>query len=432
MIDQQKKLGREIQKLQRDSAQAGAAKRETLMPRLDNLIANQSELNEKLNQQAERMEHFVRTNPLYDVETDLQERLRQQAAAIRLSTQTNNAATSDVARRSSPPGGPRQLSTDLLAGFKKASDDQLARLGGVHEENEKQIVQTLDEMDLMQQLINDFNLFKSLYRAQQELAEQSRAYNRPAPLTRENQLALKDLAASENQVSALIGKLRQKLRVDAQAADKLFPKAAQSGRDLADQVLERRLESLAEMATGRMLNGDGEQSFQLAERLRGEMEKMFNDCQGGNCPSGNELDAYLRLRRMNPNNNFAQMALSRKFGFGLGQGIAGGQGDGMLGESGYAVMDGSTLEVLGNESRARNSSRASPDSRRFGNGTGALASGGRGEVDKSDTLTGLNPVNRQSAAVSSEATLEEYNDVVENYFKAITTRKAKPANEKPN
>ena len=38
-------------------------------------------------------------------------------------------------------------------------------------------------------------------------------------------------------------------------------------------------------------------------------------------------------------------------------------------------------------------------------------------------MKGLNPINRQSGAVSSEATIEEYNAVVESYFKTITTKK---------
>ena len=45
------------------------------------------------------------------------------------------------------------------------------------------------------------------------------------------------------------------------------------------------------------------------------------------------------------------------------------------------------------------------------------------DPDKADVLKGLNPVNRQSGAVASETVIEEYNDVVENYFKAITTKK---------
>ena len=71
-----------------------------------------------------------------------------------------------------------------------------------------------------------------------------------------------------------------------------------------------------------MLAASGDQSFDLAARLRGEMEKMFSECQGGNCPSGNELDNYLKLQRLNPNHNFAQMSRSRKFGSGAGRGRA--------------------------------------------------------------------------------------------------------------
>ena len=74
-----------------------------------------------------------------------------------------------------------------------------------------------------------------------------------------------------------------------------------------------------------------------------------------------------------------------------------------------------------------------PDqSSRLGQGAGVLAGNGNGEAGQPGALKGLNPVNRQSAAVSSETVIEEYNDVVENYFKAITTRKEKTADEKQN
>jgi len=280
-------------------------------------------------------------------------------------------------------------------------------------------------------LINDFNRFESLYRAQQDLAQQAQAYNRAGQLSREDQLALKELAATENEVGATLNELQGKLRDDAAAAEKLFPKAAKSGRALADQIGERRLEPLAQKATGQMIAADGERAFELADRLRGEMEKMFGECQGGNCPSGDELDSYLKLQQMKPGNNFAQMSRSRKFGFGQGRGKA-GQGEGTAGTSGYAVMDGSTLNVLGNESSIRNGSKTSRQSSRFGKGAGAAAGAGRGEVDKPDVMKGLNPVNRKSGAVSSETVIEEYNDVVENYFRALTTKKEKekPADEK--
>lgn len=422
LIEKQKELGEAAQKLSRQLAQADPKQRAALAQQLDSLIAQQNELNQQLNQQAGRMDNFVRQNPLYDVEKDLQEMLHQQAGNIRLSTQDNDATARDVARRSSPPGGARQLSPEMLNDFKKASDEQLARLGSVHDDAGQQMIQKLEDLSQMQELLKDFNLFEALYRAQQDLAQQVQAYNRPGQLSREDQLALKDLAATEKKVADALDQLPDKLRADAAAAEKLFPKAARSGRDLADQIGERRMEPLAEQATGQMLAGAGEPSFQLAERLRGEMEKLFGECSGGNCPSTDELDTYLRLQRMNPGNNFAQMARSLKFGFGKGRGT--GTGEGLMGTSGYAVIDGSSLNVMGNESSVRNGSTAARQSSRFGKGVGVAAAASRGEVEKPDVMKGLNPVNRQSAANASEAVIEEYNDVVENYFKAITTKKA--------
>jgi uncharacterized protein YoxC len=430
LVDQQKQLGAEIQELGRQLARTDLKQAGALAQQLDALVAKQNELNEKLNRQAERMDNFVRENPVYDVETDLRELLRQQAAAVRQSTQADDSATREVAQRSSPPNGPRRLSPDMLEAFKKASDDQVARLGGVHDETDQQVVQPLDDLDQMQELVKDFNQFEALYHAQQDLAQESQPYNRAGQLSREDQLALKDLAATENQVADFLGQLQAKLRDDAKAAEKLFPKAARSGNDLADQIGENRLQPLAEQATGQMLAANGEQSFNLAERLRVEMEKMFGQCQGGNCPSSDELDNYLKLQRMNPKQNFAQMSRSRKFGFGFGRGRAAGQGEGTTGTSGYVMTDGSTAEVLGNEISAQSGGRASRQSARFGKGAGALAGLGNGEISPPDTLKNLNPVNRQSGAVASETVVEQYNDVVENYFKTITTKKENPADEK--
>lgn len=430
LVDVQKQLGDEIQKLKNELSKADGKQRDNLVQQFDSLVAKQAELNQKLNNQAERMEHFVRENPLYDVEKEIQDMLREQAQTVRQSTRTNDMDTRGIAQRSSLASGPRRLSPDMLEDFKKASDDQVARLSSVHEEAEKEVVQTLDDMEQMQELIKDFNQFEALYRVQQDLVQQAQAYNRPGQMMREDQLALKDLAATEKEVSDMLELLQTKLRQDAQSAGKLFPKAAKSGRDLADQIGQRRLAPLAELATGQMLAGSGEQSFQLADRLRGEMEKMFSECKGGNGPSANELDTYLQLQGFNPNRNFAQMSRSRNFGFGTGRGKASGRSEGAMGTSGYAMTDGTTMNVLGNESSIRNGSKSPRNSSPYGKGPGALASNGKSEIEKADPLKGLKPVNRQSGAVASEAVIDEYSDVVENYFKTITTRKEKPANEK--
>jgi hypothetical protein len=281
-------------------------------------------------------------------------------------------------------------------------------------------------MSAMQELLKDFNQFEALYRAQQELASQSQAYNRAGELSREDQLALKEFAATEKQVGDLLNTLGDKLREDAKTAEKLFPKAAASGRNLAKKIEETRMPPLARDATSQMLAGNGEGSFRSADRLRGEMEKLFGECKGGgNCPGGDELDQYLKLQRsMPPEKNFAQMSRSKKFGLPGKPGRGPGEGEGMMGSSGYAVADGSKLDVMGNEFKPSRNSATARQSARMGKGAGEIAGiGSAGEIDKPDVIKGLNPVNRQSGAVATEAGVEEYHDVVEGYFKAITTRK---------
>jgi hypothetical protein len=429
LIDKQKELGDAAKKLESEISKADTDQKQTLARELDSLIARQNELNQKFNPQAARMENFVRQQPLYDVEKDLQDRLRQQAANIHQSTRADDTAARAIAQGSSPGYGPRQLSPDMLESFKAASDAQAARLGQAHQDTDKQVVQPLDDMTAMQELINDFNTFTSLYQTQQDIAQQAQAYNRPGQMSREDQLALKDLAATEKQVSDTLSQLQAKLTADAAAATGNFPNAALSGRHLRDQIAEHLMVSLADQATDQMLDGAGGQSFEIADRLRGEMDKLFNDCQGGNCPGGNELDTFLTLNRMNPGGTFSQMSRSRKFGFGQGRGEAGGRGQGMMGTSGYAVMDGASMDILGNESFAQNTNASSRQSSRYGKGAGALAAGARGLAGEPDVVRGLNPVNRQSAAETSQADIEEYNAIVESYFKAITTKKESQANE---
>jgi hypothetical protein len=427
LIRNQKELGEAAEKLAAQATKASEKEREALMSELDSLLAKQNELNRKLDRHAERMETFVRDKPLYDIEMELQDLLRKEANQIRRSASTNDAETRQVAEASSPAAGNRKLSPNMLSDFKRASDAQRERLGDVDRKAQEQIAEALQDMGLMQELLKDFNLFESLYRVQEELASQAQAYNRAGELGREDQLALKELAGTEKQVGELLGELVDKLREHAKAAEKAFPKAAQSGMDLADKIGELRLGNLARQATGQMLAGNGERSFRLSDRLKTEMAKLFSDCQGGNCPSGDELDTYLKLTRsMRAGKSFSQMAQSRNFGSALGRSMAPGTGtgEGLTGASGYAMTDAPGRMVIGNE-RATNQGRTSSKTSRGGKGKGELAGrGGTSDAQSSDTLKDLKPINRQSGAVAAEVPIEEYNQIVDSYFKALTTRKA--------
>src|SRR5204862_4855575 len=108
-----------------------------------------------------------------------------------------------------------------------------------------------------------------------------------------------------------------------------------------------KFQILAKKATGEMLAGNGSNGAHLAENLRGEMEKLFSQCDGKGESMSNELDQYLSIQRgMKPGSSFKQMMQCRKFGTGSKPGF-GGQGNG--GAEGFAVSAGQNPNVLGNE-----------------------------------------------------------------------------------
>ena len=433
LVEQQKKLGAESDALKEQLAAAKTdAERAALQQKLDELMARQQRLNQQLNDLAKTMETFVRDQPLYDVEAELKHTLAEKAQEIRDSVKANEEAMQKLAQQGKPPAGSPQeskpgsaqasLSPQALEGFKKASDEQVEKLGGAEQEAQEKVAQTLEDLSLMHEIVKDMNRFKELYEAQQELAQQAKAYDRPTPLSREDQLALKDMAALQKEIGDQLDAVEQKLWEDGQAAKEKFPKAGKSAQDLAQKMGDLRLPAMAGKATAAMLEGSGGQGAQLAENLRGEMEKLFSQC---NKPGemSDELDQYLTMQRsMKPGNNFKQMMQTRKFGNGSKPGM--GSGKGLGGRDGYAVMTGPNANVLGGETRISeseksaqggpNRSKAKPD--------GAAA---RVTVDKQDVVNGVQPVNRESSAVQGEAGIEQYSEIVDKYFKAITKPKSK-------
>src|SRR5581483_2675385 len=178
---------------------------------------------------------------------------------------------------------------------------------------------------------------------------------------------------------------------------------------------------LAQQATDMMLAAKGENAFQLSDRLRSEMEKLFSECKSEGEKQGEEMDTYLKLqRKLNPGKNFAQMMQSHKFGNGQGKGQGlGKMGTGARGSSGYAVMEGPSMGVMGGETfAAKGNARQSG-----GNGRSQeKAKSGKESVafDKPDAVKGVKPVNRKSEAVTPESTVDDYSDIVDKYFKAIS------------
>jgi hypothetical protein len=418
LVEQQRAISEQLDALQKQLAQAP---NETAQKKFDELVARQNEVNTQLNKLAERMDTFVRDQPLYDIEAELKETLQAKAKEIRESTRENDAATQSTAARTTNPQGQRQLDQPIVSDFKSASDQQLAKLGGAESQAQEQMLQPLEDLALMQEIMKDLNRIQDLDAAQRELAQQAKAYDRSGPLIREDQLALKNMAAQQKAIGDALKEVRDKLRNDAYATEQKFPKASESAHEIADMMDDLRLQMHAGKATDAMLQARGDQSAQLAQRVSNELSKLFSNCQSQGQGMSNEVDSYLSLQRgMNPGRNFQQMMQCRKFGSGNKPGSGIGIGAmGMGGDSGYAISAQPEAPVLGNESRIQDSKTSRPGSKGYSQ-MKADSEPVPSTTEKADATKGIQPVDRNSDAVQVESPIEQYSDLVEKYFKAIT------------
>src|SRR4030095_729544 len=277
LIEQQRAISEQANALEKQLAQSP---NEAVQKKFDELVARQNEANTQLNKLAERMDTFVRDQPLYDIEAELKENLQAKAEEVRESTKENDAATQEAAARTTNSQGQRHLDQSIASDFKAASDPQLAKLGGAESEARDQMLKPLEDLALMQEIMKDLNRIQDLDAAQRELAEQAKAYDRSGPLNREDQLALKSLAAQQKAIGDALKEVHDKLRSDAYAAEEKFPKASESAHDIADTMEDLRLQMHAGNATDAMLQARGDQSAQLAQRLSDELGKLFSECQG--------------------------------------------------------------------------------------------------------------------------------------------------------
>lgn len=420
-IEEQEKLTKQIESLEKDLAKADGNKKKAAKEEMEKLLAQQNELNQSLNKVAERMENFVRKNPLYDIEAELQNNLREKADAIRKSTAQNKSEMQQLAKSASQSSP--QPSPESLRDFKKSSQNQEKRLAGTEAEAREEVAGPLEDLSDLHELMKNFSRFEELFKTQQSLVEQARPYNRDGSLTREDQLALKNLAATENEIAQELKEIEERLQKDADAAEKKFPKAAQGARDLAAKMDELRLNPIAMQATDSMLKGSGESSFQGSDRLRGEMEKLFGQCNAQGGQMSDEMDQYLKLlRSMNPGNSFKQMMQSKKFGSGQGKGLSlgNGKGEGRSGSGGFAVMMAPSADVMGNETSISRSGESSKQKSPAGFGETKNPNEEGVAFDKPDVVKGIKSINRESDAITSESVVEEYRDLVDKYFKAIT------------
>ena len=419
--DQQVRLAEETKALAEKTAREGASPASEA--RLAELVRRQDEIDAGLDQLADQLRDFVRPNPVYDFERDLAKRLALESGALRDSVQQSRDAREAAQKAAADPA-------TQSAALERRAREQAERLGARREQLAQDMEKPLQDLSRLHDLVNDFNLFQQAYLTQEALAEQMRAYEAKAAPSREDQLAMKELAARQAAVREVLRQLPGQMRDHAAAAEGGFPKAASAGRALADAIEKGRLGATAENATDRLLQADGRTGAALTRRLTEEMAALMSRCQGGEGECSGELDQYLRARLPQAGGSrqtWEQMRQSRKFGLqgGSKPGVAaqpGQAGGGQL--SGYSTAGNDAPSVFGAEPAPSQAGRQA-SARASGSGVGQGDGRGDGgapaaQTGKADILKGTNPADRESGATPGELGAEEYRELVEEYFKQLT------------
>lgn len=410
--DELERLAKEQRELAEAAAAAGKDGK-TDPATQQKLAAQQDELNRKLEKLAEKMETTVSENPLYDMEKSLQQVLNKEAEKIRQSVAQN--------KKDAAPGAPS-------AQLAKAGTEQAERLSPLPQENREAIDAALADAGKMQDLVKPLTAFQALYEEQQDLASQTAALKQKAELSREDKLALQEMAGRERLIGAGLLEIAKQLREKADAAEDLYPEAAGDARNIADAIEDAGLPVMADQASRSMLATRSGESHDRAESLRAAMEKMMPECQS--CQGGMDGEFAQRLslaRSMLAGKTFAQMAMCKKFGLGKvgqGQGMGSGGIGGMMAAG--SSSPGQQRSLLGGETRLGRRDKPASATSSKGQASGPESPGASlAQEAATGTADQVTSASRPSTAATSDAAAEEYRDVVDAYFRKLTNP-AKP------
>ncbi|MGB0743075.1 MAG: hypothetical protein ACPGSB_00990 [Opitutales bacterium] len=401
------------------------AERQRIMEELEKLQLAQAEINEALKELANDMEQTVRDEPLYDVESSFKQQLTDAAGNIRKAANTNDQRIQSILQQMKSPGNSPQQEAALAEALAQAMQEQRDQLMG-QESTMQEIEESAEEMGNFHEMLKNFNRYTALTNEQRSLANAAAAYNRIERLSREDELALRDLAHDQKMIRDELELLIEKFRRDAEAGAEAFPQAAASSLDFAAAIQASRSPLLSKRSTDAMLDGEGMQSAELAAATAEAMESLLSQCNGGMGEMSSELDRRLSATRPGSNpagNTYEQMLENMRMRYGMGQAQGfgtGGQGGSTPG-GGFSTPGSEAPALAGNESLAGVGSSSQDEARTGGSGSGT---GDSSQVIDSTgeegSLSELEEQRRNSASVRGESLFIEHDDIIDAYFEKIT------------
>jgi len=390
---------------------------EKLLSEFSKAFSDQLELNEQLERIASEMAEFGREDPVYDFEKGLQEKLKEQAEAIRKSVEENGKQSEEALEKGDPP--PAVPSEEMMTAFEQAAREQKERLRGESEKAKEEVIEPLQDLAHLHELMKDFNLFKLLAEQQRELADQTKAYENKPELTPEDRLALRDMGARQRELAPKIEELSKKLKHDAEAAKEKFPEAAESAAQLADAIKSANMADLARRAAQSMLGAQPDESHAQAKNLHEEMQRLLEE-EGENGQQGvakGLAEALGQMPGMNPGNSLGQMMLSKRFRSLPSEGQS---GDGQGGFMSSSAMDAAG-KLLGGETFMEGPIAQSLSGRGPGD-TSGIPGAPTASLDPADEAANDLESARRTGTPQGDALLMEYENLADAYFRKLTTK----------
>lgn len=422
LIKEQEAISKQLDQLKED-ADTGKITPEEYQKELTKALLKQSELIEKIKKLATDMKETVRENPLYDVEEGFKKTLEEESERINKIAESHREEMNKISDQISANSSKENLD-DRLKSLRFAGEKLKEELKNSNKKIEEEIVETIEDLSLLQPLLNCINSFQDLYFLQESIVKKLESYRMKSTLTKEDTLALRDLSEIEQELTLGLQNIIETIEKNAPLAEKKFPKAAESALEFSKKMKELELTQLGKIATRNMAIPDQRSSYNSAEKLRQMMDSLFKDaenCKGGICKS--EHDSYLSLQKnIPPKNNFEQMCKS-KTGKGKGKGGGSGAGGTNAGSSGSSFQSGSPKKgLLGNEKSFADSNDSKNQTPSGRGRDGKALNNLEGVVVEHDKEYNANEIQKNIKNNSSSKTENKYNqyqDIINAYFESL-------------
>jgi tetratricopeptide (TPR) repeat protein len=376
-----------------------------VLQKLEDIREQAGKLARAADEQAFALDEESRAGSVYDVEKSYKELLHATAGQVESAAMDLQATAEHVGGAcSGQPSGIRDASESLKRAIETLGGDVADTMDRIDEANQ--------DIEQIATLYEAIELYKELLMRQKILVRQTAYYQNLKELSFEDSVRLKELSADEEHIRKDLSNIVQTFLDEAPEISTNYPKIAQDARDLATAIDDLDINGLMARASTELNDRKPVPGHAYARDALDAMESLvqhMDQSQGG---MNSDCELRLRIRMgMELGNTLGQ--LSERIGMGMsGMGAVG------RGRSGQGSM-ASAIQLYG-DSASRNNVRQSA----MGGGDYESTMGGR--RDEMESLSGnievIELIKDESVHVKlpeGEPVMEEYRDVITEYFKRM-------------